>query len=151
MRNGFLVSFSVLIDSFGFHELLNKIGVERRLLTSGKFKGLLDPYSEMNKEQKKIVLYQLKVVHKNFIKNVIQSRKDKLKISPLIFSGLSWLGVDAFNIGLIDGFGDTLYISKELIKSDFIIDYTVNKNLFDDIKDRTNLIFNNKINSLIQL
>ena len=144
-------SIGVLIDSFGFHDLLNKVGVERRLLTSGKFKGLLYPYSRMSSEQKKIIQYQLKIVHKNFIKNVIKSRRDKLKISPLIFSGLSWLGEDAFNIGLIDGFGDTLYISKELIKTDSMIDYTINKNLFDDIKDRTNLIFNNQMHSLIQL
>jgi len=135
-------SIGVLIDAFGFKNLLDKIGVERRLYTSGKFKGLLDPFSDMNVEKEKIINYQLKMLHKEFIKKVIQGRKGSLKISPLIFSGLTWIGSDALNIGLIDGFGDVNFVSRELIHSSYTVDYSFNRGFFDNIKEKANLLFN---------
>jgi len=133
-------SIGVLISTFGFEDLIKKLGIERRLYTSGKFKGLMDPFSKINSDQKKIINYQLKAMHKIFIKNVLNGRKDKIKITPLVFSGLTWVGSDAFNIGLIDGFGNINSVSREIIKSKYIIDYTSDRSFFINIKEKVNAI-----------
>lgn len=136
-------SIGVLIDTFGFHNVLEKLGIERRLYTSGKFKGLLDPYSKMDDEKKKIINYQLKILHKEFIKKVIKGRNNSLKLSPLIFSGLTWTGSDALNIGLIDGFADTNYISRNIINSKYIVDYTFSKDIFSELAQKFSFKFFN--------
>lgn len=129
-------SIGVLISTFGFEDLIKKLGIERRLYTSGKFKGLMDPFSKVNYDQKKIIDYQLKTMHKIFINNVLLGRGDKIKITPLVFSGLTWIGLDAYNIGLIDGFGDVNSVSREILKSQYTVDYTVDKSFFINIKEK---------------
>ena len=79
-----------------------------------------------------------------FIRRVIEGRNESIQITPLIFSGLTWTGSDAFNIGLIDGFGDVNFVSREKIKSKYTIDYTFTKGFFSNIKEKVNLVFYKK-------
>lgn len=131
-------SIGVKIDSFGFVDAMQKVGVERRLYTAGKFKGALDPFSPRNPEEDAFVNRQLQIVHQAFIDNVKQGRGDRLKDkeNPDLFSGQFWVGEDALNMGLIDGFGDAYYVAAEVIKAPEMIDYSPTSTIFDRLANR---------------
>lgn len=129
-------SIGVKIDSFGFVEGMQKIGVERRLYTAGKYKGILDPFSPRNPEEEAFINEQLKTVHMAFIDNVREGRGNRLRETPDLFSGLFWSGEQALGLGLIDGFGDAQYIAKELLKTENLVDYTPNPTLLDRLARR---------------
>lgn len=124
-------SIGVKIDSFGFVEAMNKVGVERRLYTAGKFKGILDPFTPRHAEEDTFIIEQLKSVHKAFIENVKEGRGMRLHESPDIFSGLFWSGEQAYHLGLTDGFGDAQFIAKEIIKAENLVDYSPSSGLID--------------------
>ena len=108
-------SIGVIYASFGFKELINKIGVERRVHTAGKNKSTLDPFLEEKKEDiERLKNIQLDL-HKDFIKVVEDSRGAKLKKDTGIelFSGEFWAGSKAKELGLIDGIGNANQILKE--------------------------------------
>ncbi|MDB6095763.1 MAG: sppA [Francisellaceae bacterium] len=138
-------SIGVILDSFGFTEIMNKVGVERRLYTSGKNKGMLDPFTPRNLEQDHIVQSQIELVHKAFIENVRFGRKERLRETPDIFSGRFWAGVEAHKLGLIDGFGDVRYIASQLIKQDNVVDYTTGLGLLDRLSHRIGTYFGQTI------
>lgn len=129
-------SIGVKIDSFGYVDGMKKIGVERRLYTAGKYKGILDPFSPRNPEEEAFINEQLKTVHLAFIENVREGRGNRLRENPDIFSGLFWSGQQALSLGLIDGFGDAQFIAKELIKFENLVDYTPNPTLLDKLSRR---------------
>ncbi|HQZ88217.1 MAG TPA: S49 family peptidase [Gammaproteobacteria bacterium] len=129
-------SIGVKIDSFGYVEGMKKIGVERRLYTAGKYKGILDPFSPRNPEEEGFINEQLRTVHMAFIENVREGRGNRLRETPDIFSGLFWSGEQALTLGLIDGFGDAQFIAKELIKIENLVDYTPNPTLLDKLARR---------------
>ena len=115
-------SIGVIYSSFGFTELIKKIGVERRVHTAGKNKSTLDPFLEEKKEDidrlKKIQLD----LHKDFIELVEKSRGTKLKKTEVeLFSGEFWSGTKAKDLGLIDGIGDANQILKEKFGDDVVI------------------------------
>ena len=135
-------SIGVIIDSFGFVDTLNKLGIERRLYIAGKNKAMLDPFSPRNHEQEKFMNEQLDLVHKIFIKNVVDRRPllDKRVDTQEIFSGKFWVGKAALDLGLVDGFGDSQYIATEVIQASEIRDFTLQPSLVDRLSTRFKLM-----------
>jgi signal peptide peptidase SppA len=115
-------SIGVIYSSFGFTELIKKIGVERRVHTAGKNKSTLDPFLEEKKEDiERLKNIQLDL-HKEFINVVEKSRSSKLKKSEVeLFSGEFWSGNKAKALGLVDGIGDANQILKEKFGEDVVI------------------------------
>ncbi len=127
-------SIGVLIDGFGFVDAMHKLGVSRRLLTAGRYKGILDPFSPLAPKERGYALAMLREIHQQFIAAVKQGRGKALKTgSPNLFSGLFWTGEDARKLGLIDGFGTTRYVARKIIGAPHIVDFTVKQNLFDRV------------------
>jgi protease-4 len=124
-------SIGVLINSFGFVNAMEKIGIERRLYTAGKHKGMLDPFSPANAEDTDFIKQQLDNVHKKFIASVKAGRKGKLADDDNIYSGCFWTGDMAKTLGIIDEFGDVNYVAREVIHASKVIDYTVGGNVLD--------------------
>ncbi len=122
-------SIGVLMDGFGFTGTMQKLGVERRLLTAGANKGFLDPFSPMNDDQKKYALSMLEDIHQQFIHVVKKGRGDRLKETPDMYSGLVWTGEKSIAMGLSDGLGTTDYVAEKIIGAKDIVDYTPKENL----------------------
>lgn len=117
-------SIGVLMDGFGFTGLMDKLGVERRLMTAGENKGFMDPFSPQSAKQKTYAQEMLNEVHQQFIDVVRQGRGSRLKESPETFSGLFWSGNKAVEIGLADGFGTVDSVARDELKAEDIVDYT---------------------------
>ncbi|HCA27021.1 MAG TPA: S49 family peptidase [Betaproteobacteria bacterium] len=117
-------SIGVLMDGFGFTGTLQKLGIERRLLTAGKNKGFLDPFSPMEPAQKQYALSMLEEIHQNFINAVRRGRGSRLKVNKNTFSGLVWTGAKSIQLGLADAVGSTDYVARRIIKADRIVNYT---------------------------
>ncbi|MES2832257.1 MAG: S49 family peptidase [Pseudomonadota bacterium] len=126
-------SIGVLMDSFGFTELMNKIGVERRLLTAGQNKGFLDPFSPQSEQQKVYAQEMLNEIHQQFIAVVRQGRGARLKETPDMFSGLFWTGSKAVELGLADGFGTVNSVARSELKVESMIDYTQQEGLSERV------------------
>jgi protease-4 len=128
-------SIGVRMDAFGFVELMKKIGVERRLLTAGENKGLFDPFLPEQSEQKAHLQSMLDEVHGHFIAAVKRGRGDRLVENDDTFSGLIWSGEKALALGLVDAYGTTQSIARELEAED-VVDFTPRANLLERIADR---------------
>jgi protease-4 len=122
-------SIGVLMDGFGFTGLMNKLGVERRLLTAGENKGFMDPFSPQSPKQAGYAQEMLNEVHQQFINVVRQGRGKRLKETPETFSGLFWSGEKAVEIGLADGFGTVDTVARDELKAEDIVDYTQHEGL----------------------
>jgi protease-4 len=129
-------SIGVLMDGFGFTELMTKLGVERRLLTAGENKGMLDPFSPQSKKQNAYAQAMIDQIHRQFIEVVKAGRGDRLKVTPETFSGLFWNGDEAVAMGLADHLGGLDYVAREVIKAEEIIDYTPHENLAERLAKR---------------
>lgn len=122
-------SIGVLMDGFGFTGLMDKVGIERRLLTAGANKGFLDPFSPQTEQQRIHALGMLKEIHDQFITVVRTGRGERLKETPDMFSGLFWSGQQAVQLGLADGLGSVDYVAREIVKAEEIVDYTRRDNV----------------------
>src|SRR5688572_21487026 len=122
-------SIGVLMDGFGFTGTMEKLGVERRLLTAGENKGLGDPFSPMTDRQRAYAQVMLDQIHQQFIDVVKQGRGKRLKIGPDTFSGLFWNGEQAVAMGLADHLGSLDYVAREVVQAAEIIDYTPKENV----------------------
>lgn len=122
-------SIGVLMDGFGFTGLMEKIGVERRLLTAGENKGFLDPFSPQTAKHKEYAQTMLDEIHQQFIAVVRKGRGKRLKETPDMFSGLYWSGAKAVELGLADGFGTIDTVARDELKSEDMIDYTQHEGL----------------------
>ncbi|SOY46599.1 S49 family peptidase [Cupriavidus taiwanensis] len=129
-------SIGVLMDGFGFTGLMDKLGVERRLYTSGANKGMLDPFSPQVPKQKAFAEAMLKQIHQQFIDVVKEGRGDRLKDDPELFSGLFWSGERSVDLGLADGLGSAEYVARDLFKAEDIVDYTVKENIAERVAKR---------------
>jgi len=129
-------SIGVLMNGFGFVGTMEKLGVERRLLTAGAHKGMLDPFSPMKKEDKEHIQKMLDDVHQQFINAVKNGRGDRLKENPEIFSGLIWNGDESVKLGLVDGLGSSSYVAREIIGAEKLVDYTPKHNFLDRVAER---------------
>jgi protease IV len=122
-------SIGVLMDGFGFTGTMDKLGVERRLLTAGENKGFLDPFSPQDAQHKEHAQILLDDIHKQFIDVVRKGRGKRLKESPELFSGLMWTGAKSIELGLADELGSVEYVAREVIKAEDIRDYTMRASL----------------------
>jgi protease-4 len=122
-------SIGVLMDSFGATGLLDKLGVERRLLTSGANKGIGDPFSPLSPQQRAYIQSMLDQIHQQFIGVVKQGRGTRLKETPDTFSGLFWNGEQAQRMGLIDHLGNLDHVAREVVKAEELVDYTPKENV----------------------
>ncbi len=122
-------SIGVLMDGFGFTGLMDKLGVERRLLTAGENKGFMDPFSAQSDKQRAFAQTMLNQIHQQFIGVVKAGRGKRLKETPEMFSGLFWTGQQAIELGLADQLGTLDYVAREIVKTDEIIDYTRRDNV----------------------
>ena len=122
-------SIGVLMDSFGATGLMDKLGVERRLLTAGENKGIGDPFSPLPPKQRAYIQTMLDQIHQQFITVVKQGRGTRLKVTPETFSGLFWNGEQALEMGLVDKLGNLDYVAREVIKAEDVIDYTPKENV----------------------
>jgi protease-4 len=118
-------SIGVLMNGFGFTGLMEKLGIERRLITVGENKGMLDPFSPLDEKDKEHVKKLMGDIHEQFIAVVKEGRGKRLKESPEIFSGLIWTGQRSVDLGLADGFGTLESVAREVIKAEEIRDYTI--------------------------
>ncbi len=122
-------SVGVLMDSFGFTGTMDKLGVERRLLTAGENKGFLDPFSPQSDKHKAHAQAMLNEIHQQFISVVRAGRGKRLKETPETFSGLYWTGAKAVEMGLADGFGTVDTVARDIVKAEDIVDYTAHEGL----------------------
>lgn len=121
-------SIGVLMDGFGFTGTMDKLGVERRLVTAGENKAFLDPFSPQSAAQKKYAQSMLDEVHQQFIAVVKQGRGKRLKDNPDLFTGLVWSGAKSVELGLADGYGTVESVARDVLKAEEIRDYTVKPN-----------------------
>jgi protease-4 len=124
-------SIGVLMDGFGFEQSINKLGIERRLMTAGKNKAALDPFLPVNPEQKAHVQNLLDQVHKQFINVVKDGRGARLLAGDEIFSGLFWSGEKSIKLGLSDYLGNVDYVAREIIGHKRIEDFTTYETFAD--------------------
>ena len=121
-------SIGVLMDGFGFTGAMDKLGVERRLLTAGENKGFLDPFSPQNAQHRQHAQQMLDEIHQQFIDVVRKGRGKRLKETPDMFSGLMWTGAKSVEMGLADAFGTVESVARDVIQAEDIRDYTVKPN-----------------------
>jgi protease-4 len=129
-------SIGVLMDGFGFTGLMDKLGVERRLMTAGVNKGFLDPFSPQSKAQRAHAQTMLDQIHQQFIQVVREGRGKRLKETPELFTGLFWSGEQAVELGLADGLGSVDYVAREIVKAEDVIDYTRHENVAERLAKR---------------
>jgi protease-4 len=129
-------SIGVLMDGFGFTGTMEKLGIERRLLTAGANKGMLDPFSPQNEKQTAYAKAMIDQIHHQFIKVVKDGRGKRLKETPETFSGLFWNGEEAIRQGLADKIGNLDYVAREVVKAEEVIDYTPRENVAERLAKR---------------
>jgi protease-4 len=131
-------SIGVLMNSFGFVEGMESLGIERRLMTAGEHKGIMDPFSPLAEEDRAHLQRMLDQLHAQFIETVKEGRGDRLKVDeyPELFSGLFWSGEEAREIGLIDDFGSSSYVAREVIGVEDIVDFTHEEDVWDRLAER---------------
>jgi protease IV len=129
-------SIGVLMDSFGFTGVMEKVGVERRLLTAGENKAIGDQFTPLSDKHRAYIKASLDQVHNQFIKVVKEGRGERLKETPDTFSGLFWNGEEAVKMGLADKFGTLDYVAREVVKAEDVIDYTLKENVAERLAKR---------------
>jgi protease IV len=129
-------SIGVLMNGFGFTGAMDKLGIERRLLTAGVNKGFLDPFSPQDAKQKEHARLLLNEIHQQFIDVVRKGRGTRLKETPDMFSGLMWTGSQSIQLGLADDFGTVDSVARDIIKAEKILDYSVKENIAERFAKR---------------
>jgi len=131
-----LGSIGVLMNGFGFVDGMEKLGIERRLITAGDHKGIMDPFSPVKDYDRQHVEGMLSKIHQQFIDTVKQGRGDRLKVDDEIFSGLFWTGEESIALGLADELGSSSYVAREVIGAEDIVDYTTTEDLIERFAKR---------------
>lgn len=117
-------SIGVISEGFGLTGLLDKLGIERRLQTAGRNKGIGDPFSPITDEQKAHLQAMLDDIHQQFIKVVREGRGARLHESPDLFSGLFWTGDQSIALGLADDYGTVESVARDVVKAEDVVDFT---------------------------
>jgi len=143
-------SIGVIMDGFGFVDVMQKLGVERRLFTAGAHKAMLDPFSPPKEDESRYVQSLLNQVHQQFITAVKAGRGDRLKENPDMFSGLVWTGEEGVKLGIVDAVGNQDYVAKELIGAEKRVDFSRQERLLDKIANKLGASFGHAIGSLVQ-
>jgi len=149
-QSSLIGSIGVLMDGFGFVDVMQKLGIERRLLTAGSHKAMLDPFSPPKEDETKYMQGLLDQVHQQFIGAVKAGRGDRLKETPEMFSGLVWTGEAGVKLGVADDFGNDDYVAKNIIGAEKLVDFTQQGRLIDKIASKLGASFGQAVGSLIQ-
>lgn len=129
-------SIGVLMNGFGFTGIMDKLGVERRLLSAGENKGFLDPFSPLSDMQRDYAQKMLGEIHEQFIDVVRKGRGKRLKETPDMFSGLVWVGTKSIELGLADAIGSMEQVARDVIKAEEIVDFTPRENVAERFAKR---------------
>ncbi len=129
-------SIGVIMNGFGFVDAMDKLGIERRMMTAGENKGFMDPFSPLKEEDAQHIKSLLGSIHQQFIDVVKEGRGDRLKDDPTIFSGLVWTGEQAIDVGLVDALGSSSYVAREIVGVDKIVDYTYDQPVLERFVER---------------
>jgi protease-4 len=144
-------SIGVLMDGFGFVDGMKKLGIERRLLTAGTNKGMLDPFSPLDTKARHHTQKMLDEIHVQFIEAVKQGRGAALKPNKEIFSGLFWTGAKAKELGLVDEYGSAGSVARDVIGAEEIVDYTIRENLLHRLAERIGMSMGRGVASELRL
>ena len=144
-RASIVGSIGVLMDGFGFTGTMEKLGVERRLLTAGENKGFLDPFSPLDAKQLDYARNMLTEIHSQFIEAVRKGRGDRLKETDQTFSGLMWTGEKSVELGLTDALGSVAYVAREVVKAEKIVNYSRRENLAERLARRFGATFGDAV------
>jgi len=134
-------SIGVRLDSFGFQRALDDLGIERRLITAGEHKGILDPFSQLEEQDREFLQGLLDNLHQQFISAVKEGRGDRLKGGDELFSGLFWTGEESVALGLSDGIGSPGYVAREVIGVEETVDYSQERDLLERFAERIGTAF----------
>ncbi|GAC1601939.1 MAG: S49 family peptidase [Ramlibacter sp.] len=134
-------SIGVLMEGFGFTGLMDKLGVERRLMTAGENKGFMDPFSPQTDKQRAYAQTMLDQIHRQFIDAVKAGRGARLKETPELFSGLFWTGQQAVELGLADQLGNLDFVAREIVKAEELVDYTRRDNVAERLAKKFGAAF----------
>lgn len=143
-------SIGVLMDGFGFVDVMQKLGVERRLLTAGAHKAMLDPFSPQKVEETQYMQGLINQVHQQFISAVKAGRGNRLKETPDMFSGLVWTGEAGLKLGIADDYGNDDSVAKDIIGAEKLVDFTQQGRLIDRIADKLGTSFGKSVGTLLQ-
>ena len=135
-RASIVGSIGVLMNGFGFTGMMEKLGVERRLITAGDNKGMLDPFSPLREKDKDYINVLMKDIHEQFIGAVREGRGKRLKETPDMFSGLIWTGEKSVDLGLADGYGSLDSVARDVVKAEEIVDYTQKEGFAEKVARR---------------
>lgn len=135
-RSSIVGSIGVLMNGFGFVGTMDKLGIERRLITAGENKAMLDPFSPLDEKHRKYAEDLAKEIHQQFISVVREGRGKRLKENPEVFSGLIWTGQKSVELGLADGIGSLEYVAREVVKAEDIVDFTQKENIAERFAKR---------------
>ncbi|MSS75905.1 MAG: signal peptide peptidase SppA [Methyloglobulus sp.] len=143
-------SIGVIMDGFGFVETMQKLGVERRLITAGVHKAILDPFSPAKPDENQYMQNLINQVHQQFIGAVKSGRGTRLKETPDMFSGLVWTGEESVKLGIIDAMGTQDYVAKDIIGAETLVDFTQQERLIDRIAGKLGASFSAGISNLVR-
>jgi protease-4 len=129
-------SIGVISSGFGFTGLMEKLGIERRAITAGKNKALLDPFAPVDERTLEFWRTVLDNTHQQFIARVKAGRGERLATDPEIFTGLIWNGEQALEIGLVDGLGSMNSLARDEIGETNLVDYTPSRDFFQTLSRR---------------
>jgi protease-4 len=149
-KSSLVGSIGVRMDSFGFVEIMNKLGVESRQITAGKNKALLDPFKPQQPEDVVYLEKLLENTHSHFIKAVKSGRGDRINETktPDLFTGLFWSGDQAKDLGLVDGFGSVRSVARDVLNAETIVDFTQQADLLERISKRLGTSLRSRMNEL---
>ena len=129
-------SIGVRMDGFGFVDALQKLGIERRLLTAGEHKAFLDPFLPLQAVEVQHVEGLLGEIHQQFIQTVKKGRRDRLKPGVDLFNGLIWTGERGLELGLVDALGSAGYVAREIVQAPDIVDFTRHEGVMEKVGRR---------------
>ena len=129
-------SIGVLMEGFGFVDLMGKLGVERRLITAGENKGMLDPFTPQSAREREHTQALINQIHQQFISVVKEGRGARLKATPDTFSGLFWNGEEAVRLGLADAVGSVDFVAREKVQAPDVVDYSPRENVAERLAKR---------------
>ncbi|MCK4841749.1 MAG: signal peptide peptidase SppA [Methylococcales bacterium] len=148
-QSSMIGSIGVALNGFGFVNTMEKLGVDRRLLISGKHKGLLDPFSPVNSKETKHMQALLNEVHQDFINAVRVGRGDRLVETKEIFSGLVWTGAQGVKLGLADGFGSIGTVARDVIGTEKKRNFTPQERLLDKLASKLGASFGHALGTAV--
>ncbi|MCV6611556.1 MAG: signal peptide peptidase SppA [Amphritea sp.] len=134
-------SIGVVSSGFGFVDLMEKVGVERRAMTAGENKAFMDPFSPLKEKDRQFWQSVLNTTHQQFIDQVKKGRGERISDSDELYTGLVWSGEQALDLGLIDGLGSSSYVARELVGAEKLVDYTPQGSPLQQVIDQLGVSF----------